>query len=206
MFIFSAALGLCCSTKLLQDELSQDEAHGLACCRESESRSVVSDSFWRHGLYGPWNSPGQNAGLCSLSLLQGILPTQGLNSGRPHCRQVLYQMSHKGSPLQPCHLEHWSQGPLCKHCTHRHFVSPLKSSQVEHEEAWGANSSPRHVEGRRSHAPGCQLWAFSGHFQHQPSNTHCDRSLRKGNGLTPLWSEAGVSSGRQGWVMRRLAS
>ena len=34
----------------------------------------------------------------SLSLLQGIFPTQGLNPGFPHCRQILYQLSHKGSP------------------------------------------------------------------------------------------------------------
>ena len=34
----------------------------------------------------------------SLSLLQGIFPTQGLNPGLPHCRRILYQLSHKGSP------------------------------------------------------------------------------------------------------------
>jgi len=34
----------------------------------------------------------------SLSLLQGIFPTQGLNPGLPHCRQILYQLSHKRSP------------------------------------------------------------------------------------------------------------
>ena len=33
----------------------------------------------------------------SLSLLQGIFPTQGLNPGLPHSRQILYQVSHKGS-------------------------------------------------------------------------------------------------------------
>ena len=51
-----------------------------------------------HGLYSPWNSPGQNTGVGSLSLLQGIFPTQGLNLGLPHWRQILYQLSHKGSP------------------------------------------------------------------------------------------------------------
>ena len=50
------------------------------------------------GLYSPWNSPGQNTGVGSLSLLQGIFPTQGWNPGLPHCRQILYQLSHKGSP------------------------------------------------------------------------------------------------------------
>ena len=49
-------------------------------------------------LYSPRNSPGQNTGVGSLTLLQGIFPTQGLNPGLPHCRQILYQLSHKGSP------------------------------------------------------------------------------------------------------------
>ena len=65
---------------------------------ESESCSVLSDSLWPRGLYSPWNSPGQNTGVGSLSLLQGIFPTQGSNPGLPHCRQILYLLSHKGSP------------------------------------------------------------------------------------------------------------
>ena len=65
---------------------------------ESESHSVLSDSLRLHELYSPWNSPGQTTGVCSLSLLQGIFPTQGSNRGLPHCRQILYQLSHKGSP------------------------------------------------------------------------------------------------------------
>ena len=65
---------------------------------ESESRSVVSDSLRPHGLYSPWNSLGQNPGMGSLSLLQGIFPTQGSNPGLPHCRWIPYQLSHKGSP------------------------------------------------------------------------------------------------------------
>ena len=43
--------------------------------------------------------PGQNTGLGSLSLLQGILPTQGLSPGLSYCRQILYELSHKGSPV-----------------------------------------------------------------------------------------------------------
>ena len=57
---------------------------------ESESRSVVSDSLQPHGLYSPWNSPGQNTEVGSRSLLQGIFPTQGSKPGLPHCRQILY--------------------------------------------------------------------------------------------------------------------
>ena len=63
---------------------------------ESESRSVVSDSLQPHGLYSPWNFPGQNTGVDSLSLLQGIFPTQGSNPGLPHCRRIFYQVSYKG--------------------------------------------------------------------------------------------------------------
>ena len=51
---------------------------------------MVFDSLWPHGLYSPWNSPGQNTGVGSLSLLQGIFPIQGLNPGVPHCRQFLW--------------------------------------------------------------------------------------------------------------------
>ena len=68
---------------------------------ESESRSVMSDSLQTHGLYSPSNSLGQDAGVGSGSLLQGIIPTQGLNPGLPHSRQILYQLSHQGSPRIP---------------------------------------------------------------------------------------------------------
>ena len=67
----------------------------LLCC---ESHSVVSNSLWPHGLHSGWNSPGQNSGVGSLSLLQGIFPTQGSKPGLPHCGWILYQLNHKGSP------------------------------------------------------------------------------------------------------------
>ena len=63
-----------------------------------ESRSLCPTLCDPHGLYSPWNSPWQNIGVGSLSLLQGIFPTQGLKPGFPHCRQILYELSHKGSP------------------------------------------------------------------------------------------------------------
>ena len=65
---------------------------------ERESRSVVSDSLRPHGLYSSSNSPGQNTGVGSCSLLQVIFPTQGLNPGLLHCRQILYQLSHQENP------------------------------------------------------------------------------------------------------------
>ena len=46
----------------------------------------------------PWSSPGQNTGVGSLFLLQVIFPIQESNWGLLHCRRILYQLSHKGSP------------------------------------------------------------------------------------------------------------
>ena len=61
---------------------------------ESESHSVVSDCLQPHGL---WNSPGQNTGVGSLSLLQGIFPAQELNWSLLNYRWILYQLSYQGS-------------------------------------------------------------------------------------------------------------
>ena len=63
-----------------------------------ESCSVVSNSLQPRGLYSPWNSPGQNTRVGRHSLLQGIFPTQGSDPGLPHCKWILYQLSHQGSP------------------------------------------------------------------------------------------------------------
>ena len=57
---------------------------------------VLSDSLQPHGLYSPWNSPGQNTGVGSLSLLQGIFPTQELKQGLLNCKRILYQLSYQG--------------------------------------------------------------------------------------------------------------
>ena len=58
----------------------------------------MSNYLQPHRLYSPWNSPGQNARVGSLSLLQGLFPTQGSNPGLPQCRRILSWLSHKGSP------------------------------------------------------------------------------------------------------------
>ena len=65
----------------------------------SESLTVMSDSEtpWT-SPWTPWNSQGENTGGGSLSVLQGIFPTQRSNSGLLHCRRILYQLSHKWSP------------------------------------------------------------------------------------------------------------
>ena len=96
------------SLSLLQQIFrTQESNRGLLHCRwilyqlsyqGSPNCSVVSDSL--HPMdytYGPWFSPGQNTGVVRLSLLQGIFPTQGSNPGLPHCKDILYQLSHIGS-------------------------------------------------------------------------------------------------------------
>ena len=78
---------------------------------KSKSHSVVSDSLQP---YSPRNSPGQNTGVGSHSLLQGIVPTQGSHPHLPNCRRILYQLSHQGSPQmweldhkEGCALKNW---------------------------------------------------------------------------------------------------
>ena len=56
----------------------------------------MSDSLWFHGLYSPWNSPNQNTGVGSFSLLEGIFPTQGSNPGLPWCIPA-YNVGYLGS-------------------------------------------------------------------------------------------------------------
>ena len=87
----------------------------------SESRSVVSDSLWLHGLHSPWNSPGQNTRVGSLSLLQGIFPTQGSNPGPLHCGQFLYQLSHQGTDFNWDYAE--SMDPVGKNWHLKNIVS-----------------------------------------------------------------------------------
>ena len=57
----------------------------------------MSDSATPWTVHSPRNFPGQNTGVGSRSLLQGIFPTQGSNPGLPHFRWILYQLSHQGS-------------------------------------------------------------------------------------------------------------
>ena len=62
------------------------------------SHSFIFDSLQPRGLYSPWNSPDQNTEVGSISLLQGIFPTQWSNPGLLHCRWILDQLSYQGSP------------------------------------------------------------------------------------------------------------
>ena len=80
------------------------------------SCSVVSNSLWPHGahrLLCPWTSPGRNTGMGWHSLLQGIFPTQGLNPGLLHCRQILYCLEPPERPLFPYGLLQNIEYSLC---------------------------------------------------------------------------------------------
>ena len=82
------------------------------------------------------------------ALLQRIFPTQGSNPGLPHCRQILYQLSHKGSPLSRSLLKFMSieyltfQVPM-QYCSlqHRTLVSASDTSPTEHRFCFGPTSS-----------------------------------------------------------------
>ena len=72
----------------------------VTCRLKVKAKAKVAQScptLWEPVDCSPWNSLGQNSGVGSLCLLQGIFPTQGLNSGLPHCSQILYHLSHQGS-------------------------------------------------------------------------------------------------------------
>ena len=93
-------------------------------------------------LYSPWNSPGQNTGVGRCFLLQGIFPTQGLSPGLPHCRQILYQLSHQGSPKE----EGWVTKNWC-------FQTVMLEKTLE---------SPLENKIKPVNPRGNQLWIFTG--------------------------------------------
>ena len=101
---------------------------------ESASHSVVSDSLQPQRLYGPWNSPGQNTGVGSLSLPQGTFPTYKSNWGLLHRSPILYQLSYQGSRkecLAYCCAVLQNLG--------LHFFHCMASHTTEHA-AWSDNS------------------------------------------------------------------
>ena len=59
-------------------------------------RNSLDSSLPGSSVHG--DSPGKKTGVGCHTLLQGIFPTQELNPGLPHCRQILYHLSHRGSP------------------------------------------------------------------------------------------------------------
>ena len=66
--------------------------------KEDPQKEIISLDILTNGLYSPRNSPGQNTGVGSLSLPQGIFPTQRSNSGLPHCRRISLPAEPQGKP------------------------------------------------------------------------------------------------------------
>ena len=93
--------------------------------------SVMSNSLRPHELYSPWNFPGQNTRVVSLSLLQGTFSTQGLNSDLLHCRWVIYQPSYQRSP-EDIMLSEVSQKEKNKHHMIL-FISGTKNKLIDTE-------------------------------------------------------------------------
>ena len=72
-----------------------DYAKACDCVKWVKVEVVQScPTLWDPMDYSPWNSPGQNTGVVSLSLLLWIFPTQESNWGLLLCRQILYQLSY----------------------------------------------------------------------------------------------------------------
>ena len=97
-----------------------------------------------YSLYSPWSSPGQDTGLGSLSPLQRIFPTRELNQALPHCRQILYQLSHKGSARtlewathpSPAELSGFSRHLVLSKKTHGDMVHTKRSLIVLSKTTW----------------------------------------------------------------------
>ena len=70
----------------------------------SHVQLLWSHELWPARLLCSWDSPGKNTRVGCHFLLQGNFPTQELNPSLPHCRQMLYQLSYRGSPLHHCWL------------------------------------------------------------------------------------------------------
>ena len=104
----------------------------------SGSCSVVSDSLRHHGL---WNSPGQNTGVGSLSLLQGIFLTQESNPGLLLCRWILYHLSK--APKELIHTKGYY--PLVYINIYKGLLSSLKKEGYHSMcnsmiESWGCDA------------------------------------------------------------------
>ena len=104
-------------------------AYTVTCVYHLQLVVLLCTSLWNWKslncvrlLATPWNFPGQNTGVGSLSLFRDIFPTQESNPCLPHCRQILYQLSHKGSPIQYSTV----QSPIVQYLYLEHRMSGSK--------------------------------------------------------------------------------
>ena len=89
-------------------------------------------------LCDPMDSPGQNTGVGSRSLLQQIFPTQGLNPGLLHCRRILYQLRYKEGALFTVSVPIFHYFTLQGHLSREGNRNPLRYSCLENPMDRGA--------------------------------------------------------------------
>ena len=153
----------------------------------------MSDSLRPHGLYSPWNSSGQNTGVGSLSLHQGIFPTQRSNPGLLHGRRILYQLSlgplNTGQSCCPVlsHTHTHTHTHVCIHAlphTCRHMRQPSHGTRT-HSQSHTHTHTPRRQTLLVS-LPTCPANTIPYHQPHSQPLRHCLRvfsrleSLREG--------------------------
>ena len=164
----------------------------LAYESKSVSHSVTSNSLWLHGLHVPrhlypWKSPVKNARVGSHSLLQGILPTQGLNLGLLQCRQILYHLSYQGSPFfMWLYAKHILWSP--------HAKSWLIGKDSDAGRDWGQEEKGTTVDemaGWHHGLDGCESEWTLGDGDGQGSLACCDSWGRKESDMTERlnWTE-----------------
>ena len=125
----------------------------------SESRSVVSNSFRPYGLYSHGILQAQSTGVGSLSLLQGIFPTQGSNPGLLNCWRILYHLSHqewllsKSQKMTSVEVRMWrnwnpcaGRSVKCCSCCRKRSGS---SSKIQHKiTIWSSSSTSGYIPQR----------------------------------------------------------
>ena len=138
----------------------------------------MSDSLQPHGLYSPWNSPGQNTGVGSLSLLQGIFPTQESNQGLLHCRRILYKLSYQWSPYIK-----WGRGNITRVERAGKTTLILKTKWKKSLIEWGRQSRFQETNSICFYKGFCRMWIIQcGHHGLRGS----DRVWRNWHELKPL--------------------
>ena len=149
-----------------------------------ESHSVVSNSLWLQGLYSPWNSPGQNTGIDSISLLQGIFLTRESNRRLLHWRWILYQLSYGGSTKKCvciCDISNYIAYP--------EMLVTIQSIEFSRPEYWSTKSFPSSGDlpnpGTEPRSSALQAGSLPAELQGKPQNTEVGNlSLLQGIFLT----------------------
>ena len=136
-------------------------------------------------LLCPWNSPGKNTGVGCHDLLQGIFPTHGSNPGLVHCRQILYYLSHQGSP-KPTNKEN---ATAFKHRSFPECMLFKLSAIKERGLTWERN--PVHIWLQRfSSEPletlGGSPWCLKSMYPVESGNETCGVGWRAGRSGAPL--------------------